>query len=202
MSVVSRMIRASTQVVQRWPATIPVAAMLMVVLGAFASAWATGRVFYESDTVKEYGPFLEYAAASLRGGKLPLWNPYIGTGFPLFAEGQTGVLHPVNLPFLAAGAVDALLVWGPVLRALLAALAAYWLARALGVSQASSSVSGLAYGLGSFVVAQQHHVNLANTAPALPLCLAGFEMAMRAPTCRRRIGWLLATALSFTWAAL
>lgn len=198
MNVVSRMIRASPQFVQRRRATIPVAAMLLVVLGAFATAWATGRVFYESDTVKEYGPFIEYAAASLRGGKLPLWVPYIGTGFPLFAEGQTGVLHPINLPFLAAGAADALLVWGPVLRALLASLAAYWLARALGVSPAGSAVSGLAYGLGSFVVAQQHHVNLANTAPAVPLCLAGIEMAMRAQTHRRRIGWFLATALAFT----
>ncbi len=196
------MIRAWSLVVQGGPATIPVAAMLMVVLGAFSAAWATGRVFYEVDTVKQYAPFLEYAAASLRGGTLPLWNPYLGTGFPFFAEGQTGVLHPINLPFLMAGAVDALLVWGPVLRALLAALAAYLLARALGVSPASSAVSGLAYGLGSFVVAQQHHVNHGNTAPALPLCLAGFEMAMRAQTCRRRVGWLLATALAFTTALL
>ena len=40
------------------------------------------------------------AVRSLRGGALPLWNPYQGCGHPQFAAVLTGVLYPLNFPYL------------------------------------------------------------------------------------------------------
>ena len=168
-----------------------------VVFAAFGPAWAVGGLFFELDTLKQNAPFMEYAAASIRGGELPLWNPYLAAGFPQFAEGQTGVFHPVNLPFLALGAAEPLLVWGPPIRSLLAALAAFALARALRLSPTGSALAGLVYGLGSFAVAQQHHLNIAGAAPALPAMLAAWEMAFRTTAPLRRVTWFALAATAF-----
>jgi hypothetical protein len=41
------------------------------------------------------------AARALRGGELPLWNPFNGLGLPLLADGQSQPFSPFFLPFLA-----------------------------------------------------------------------------------------------------
>ncbi len=173
------------------PTAIACIVLAAVVLAANAPAWATGRVFYELDTIKQNAPFLEYAAASMRGGELPLWNPYLANGLPQFAEGQTGALHPFHVLFLMAGAFDLLLVWGPVLRALAATLATYWLARTLHVSRPGAMLAALTYGLGGFLTAQQHHLNIANTAFVLPTVLAAWESAFATSQPSRRGAWLV-----------
>ena len=176
--------------------------LLLAVLAAFAPGWLRGQVFFELDTLKQYAPYIEYAATSLRAGTLPLWNPYVFTGFPQFADGHTGVLHPLHIPFLLAGAHEALLVWGPVIRAMLAATAAYALARTLRVSPAGATLTGLSFGLGSFVVAQQHHLDIANAAPVLPALLAAWERAFGAPSARGRMAWFGVAGLVFSTALL
>src|ERR671924_2356782 len=42
-----------------------------------------------------YPTHLAYANA-LREGRLPLWEPRMLAGFPLFAEGQIGALYPTH----------------------------------------------------------------------------------------------------------
>ncbi|MDP6508501.1 MAG: YfhO family protein [Chloroflexota bacterium] len=174
--------------------------VLLVALAAFAPAWARGEVFHESDTITYYGPFAEYAAGTLSEGALPLWNPFVYMGYPQFADGETGVLFPLHFLALATGQVDTLLLWGPVVRALLAAFAAYWLARTLRVSPAGAALAGLAFGLGSFSVAQQHHLNVANSIFVLPGMLATVERAAIARTVRARLGWFLGGGLLFALA--
>ncbi len=51
--------------------------------------------------VGDYGlqiyPWSWIYSQSLKAGQLPLWTPLIQCGFPLFAEGQTGMLYLLNL---------------------------------------------------------------------------------------------------------
>ncbi len=42
-------------------------------------------------------PFRSALQESLRQGRVPLWEPRISAGFPLLAEGQAGVFHPLNV---------------------------------------------------------------------------------------------------------
>jgi hypothetical protein len=44
-------------------------------------------------------PFRKALQDSLKEGQLPIWEPRISAGFPLFAEGQIAALHPINLLF-------------------------------------------------------------------------------------------------------
>ena len=109
-------------------------------------------------------------------------------GLPQFADGETGVLFPLHFLALSTGHVEWLLLWGPVIRSLLAALAAYWLAHSLRISPAGAAITGLAFGLGSFAVAQQHHLNVANSVFVLPAMLASAECALSTVSARKRLG--------------
>ena len=174
--------------------------LVLVVFAAFSPAWVRGELFYESDTVTYYAPFSAYAAESLGNGVLPLWNPYVYMGYPQFADGETGVLFPLHFLTLAMGQVEWLLLWGPVIRSLVAALAAYWLARTLRVSPAGAALSGLAFGLGSFAVAQQHHLNVANSVFVLPAMLASVERALAIASARKRLSWFALGGVFFALA--
>ena len=52
------------------------------------------------DSLTYYMPLADYAATRLRGGDVPLWNPYELAGFPLMATMQFGGWYPLNLLYL------------------------------------------------------------------------------------------------------
>src|SRR5215210_752843 len=52
-------------------------------------------------------PLRQAAAQIALGGSLPLWNPYIFSGMPLFASAQGGLLFPLNWFYLAFPTVAA-----------------------------------------------------------------------------------------------
>lgn len=51
------------------------------------------------DGVAEFYPWRLFAAASLRRGELPLWNPHQFCGTPFVANSQSAVFYPPNLLF-------------------------------------------------------------------------------------------------------
>lgn len=52
------------------------------------------------DSISQSYPFRAYTAESLKNGIIPLWNPYIFTGNPYLANGQSAVFDPLGLVFL------------------------------------------------------------------------------------------------------
>lgn len=136
-------------------------------------------VYAESDTFTFFYPVYATLHASLNAGELPLWTPYLFGGFPLFAEGQIGALYP---PSYVATQLLSPIEGFLLLRVFhigVAVAGAYLLARTLGVSPAGATIGGLAFGLGSFIVAQQHHANLLAAAVWIPLLLACVEKALQ-----------------------
>src|SRR5512142_2494660 len=124
-----------------------------VVLGAllpFAPAVVGLRTPSHHDTAQLYAPVRTLVVEALRHGRLPLWNPYEGTGKPLFAEGIHSVLHPISLlaAAVAPGSIDFL-----ILAYLVAAsLGAFLLARSLGASHPAAAGAGLAFSLSGYSV--------------------------------------------------
>ena len=54
-------------------------------------------MFYASDLVTQYLPWYALVQQHLRQFTLPHWVPNLyTTGYPLLAEGETGVLSPIN----------------------------------------------------------------------------------------------------------
>jgi hypothetical protein len=63
------------------------------------------------DNYRQSLPWLTFSRQTIRAGSFPLWNPYQAIGQPLFAQGQTGVLYPVNwLAFVFEGPLGILLI--------------------------------------------------------------------------------------------
>ncbi|MCC6176864.1 MAG: YfhO family protein [Chloroflexi bacterium] len=154
-----------------------------VALVYWPSLTGTG-IYARSDTFTFFFPAFATLHQSLRLHEFPLWTPYVFGGFPLFAEGQIGALYPPNLAAaVLPSAADAFLLLR-VFHVALAASGTYVLARVLHTSPLGGIVAALAFGLGSFVVGQQHHANLLASTSWLPLILAAVELTLRAH------GWL------------
>ena len=78
-------------------------ALLLLLLAALGFFW---RILFTPDAWKPAGggdlvsflfPMYRFAAASLRAGELPLWNPHLYGGAPFLADMQSGLFYPPNL---------------------------------------------------------------------------------------------------------
>lgn len=155
----------------------------------FLPALLAGSVLCPDDGTIFNTPLRVAAAEITRSGSLPLWNPYIFGGMPLFASAQGGLLFPPNWFYLlfSPQAATNLMV---VASYMIAALGAYLYARRAGASVAGSIVTSLAWQWGGFLVGQIGHIGIVQTGACLPWvlwALDGYGM-----TGRRKWGVLLA----------
>lgn len=90
-------------------------------------------------------PLMESARRSIADGRLPLWEPSIGTGFPVWASGSAGVLSPLKLPFWLLGAPLGESAW-VLLKLLLSGVFAFLFCRRLRFGVAASLLGGIAFG--------------------------------------------------------
>ena len=163
-----------------WPAAVALGASLPLLV-----AMAAGRGLAWKDSVRLFEPMRALIGDAIRGGRLPLWNPFEGLGMPLHAQFLHGVLHPVSLLgalVLPGGGMDPLIV----LHVALAALGAYFLAREVGASASASAVSGFAYGLSGYVLGMSAVAQYLMAAGTAPWTVAALRTAGRGQ------GWVLA----------
>jgi hypothetical protein len=73
--------------------------LLALTAAFFAPVLFFGRSFSGGDTVNYTQPMKVFINKTLEKGEFPLWNPDIYSGFPMFAESNTGIAYPLNLLF-------------------------------------------------------------------------------------------------------
>lgn len=187
----------------RRAATCLAAATLLVIVSvSMADGLLTGSVAYERDTTVFYFPLLSWAAQQLRQGSLPLWTPQFFGGYPIFADGESGLAYPPVLLALLWLPVDRAFVALRLLHFWIAALGGFALARAWDLPRTSAVLAGLVVVLGSFLQAQVHHENIIRTAAWLPVILALVERGLRAPDWRRQLRWTVGASLALGLAGL
>ena len=133
----------------------------------FFPATRGGVVLCPDDGLLQNLPLRAAVADQIRGGYVPLWNPGVFCGMPLFAAAQAGVLFPLNwfyLIFQPASATNLMMLSAYML----AALGAYLCARRGGSSIAGAGLTSLIWQAGAFLVAQISHTNIVHTAALLP----------------------------------
>jgi hypothetical protein len=141
--------------------------------------WGRGLVPNEDDLEIFYFPLLVATADALKEGRLPLWTPGMFGGYPLFADGEAGMLYPFHLLTLSWLSPEASLAVLPVIDSVLAGVFTYALLRVLGVGAAAGVVSGIIYAYCGFVAGQAVHLNVYSALVWLPLELALIERAYR-----------------------
>ena len=167
----------------------------------FFSELSGGPIFFGRDTTTFYYPLTRWVADELKAGRFPRWTPVIFGGYPIFADGEIGLLSPFQAPLLAL--LEMPLAYS-VVRALdyvIAALGLYLYARTLGANGLGATIGALAFAYGSFMVGHLQHDNILRSAIWLPWLLLAAERALltRGPG---RLGWVGVAALALAFQAV
>lgn len=115
-------------------------------------------------------PMRVLVANLIHAGYVPLWNPFMFSGMPLFGAAQAGVLFPLNwfyLLFSIPVATNLMMLS----TYMLAALGAYMFARRSGSSIAGAVATSLIWQWSAFMVAKVGQTNVVQTAAFLPWVL-------------------------------
>jgi hypothetical protein len=123
----------------------------------FGPVLGQGRQFGYRDAGQFYYPLYLRVQQEWGAGRLPLWDPSENAGTPLLGCPTAAVLYPGKLVFALVP-----FAWGMRLyvvgHTLLATLAMYAFARALGVGRVGSGLGALGYGFGAPVLFQHCNV--------------------------------------------
>src|ERR1041384_1024532 len=124
-----------------------VAALACITLAfcaAFGWALVRGKFLIGGDVFFYTYPLRTVAWRMIRHGELPLWTPYVLSGFPMLAMVQLGLAYPLTWPhlFLPDHWAEEIYVLAPYL---LAPAFTYAYVRELGRSRLASLLAGLAY---------------------------------------------------------
>jgi hypothetical protein len=156
----------------------------------------TNRILAGIDALTYFTPYWAYRMAELRGGHLPLWNPYLFTGAPFLANPQAAVLYPLHWPLIWLEPAQAL-IWSALVHVWLACGFMCLLARrSLGLSWPASWLAGALFGLGGFTLAKIENINQLNGLAWLPALLWLFDEACQADGVAARVRWGVALAIA------
>lgn len=165
-----------------WPAAL-LAGLPAILYAPFLFG---GKVLYWGVYQLQFHPWRQLAVEQIGAGRWPLWNPYLGAGTPLAANLQTAAFYPLNVLFLLMP-VERAFGWALALHVALASLFAYYLGRTLGLGRFGALITGLAYGLGGYLVARWVFPSMVYAAAWLPLLLALTERLIHNTQNRPRI---------------
>ncbi len=103
------------------------------------------------DPVLQFEPWLQFGRASLRRGRLPLWNDLAGCGSPLLANGQSAVFDPFHaIAYL--GRLPEAHAWMAAARLWTAGLGMFLLAHSWGLGAWGRWFAGLVFPFCGFLV--------------------------------------------------
>lgn len=130
----------------------------------------TQQTFFFRDLFVHFLPQKRLLVQVLKGGELPLWDPYLFGGQPLLGDVQNLVLYPTNLLYLVLPLLTAFNI-DLVFHVILSSVAAYLLARTLRLSPVSAFVVGIVYGYCGYTLSLTNVMNRLLAMPYLPLAL-------------------------------
>src|SRR5687767_6093071 len=179
----------------------PFIVVALCTLILFRDGLFLGSIFFERDTELFYLPLLRWYLEQLHAGQVPLWMPLIFGGYPLFADGELGMLYPPNLLLGLVLGAETFLQVSRALHVFLAGAFMIAFLRILTVGRPGALAGGIVFAFGSFFVAQIQHENVVRSAVWLPLILGFVELALRSAGWRRQ-QWLVAAGLAMAMSAL
>lgn len=156
------------------------------------------RLFLGGDAFFYSYPLRSVAWATIRSGELPLWTPYLLSGYPLLSMAQLALGYPLTWSylFLPGYLAEQLYVFAPFL---LAPAFTYAYVRSLGRTPLASLLAGLSFGYGGAMTGLLGVVGLfGNSFMWLPLLL----MAIDRSRTKKFLPCLLAGTAAFSMSVL
>jgi Bacterial membrane protein YfhO len=163
-------------------------------VAVFPQALFGGKYIFTGDGFFYSYPLRTVAWAMIRNGQLPLWTPYVMSGYPLLSMAQLGLAYPFTWGylFLPGRVAEQIYVLAPFL---FAPIFTYAYLRELGRSSLGSLLGALTFGYGGMMASHlAGNGFLMNATMWLPLLLIALERARR----RLLAPCLLFAALAYT----
>jgi len=161
---------------------------IFISLILFASTWQIflGIGCLKWDTADIYLPWKHFVTECLRNGILPLWNPFMNSGFVQY--GDPGTWYPVSWFIGLFGRYDQSSVHAEYLLHLyIAGLGMYVWWMHLGLSRATRIIVAVSYMLSGLFIGQAQHLGWLVAAAWLPYIFMLFSKTRSKPTFRNAI---------------
>ena len=123
----------------------------------------------KNDALTTNFPNKYFFSASLHSGHLPLWNPYVNFGLPLYADPGFAFWNPLTWVFGYFGYSIAMLSVEILFFIWLAGIASFELGSWLGHSKTVAFCMGAMYMCSGFFIGNLQHTNFLTAAAFLPL---------------------------------
>lgn len=160
------------------------------------------KAFFWEDFLYQFYPFRYFAAVSMAGGEMPLWNPYTFCGTPFQADIQSALFYVPNLLltlFVSNGSLH--FYWVELLiiiHYMIAGVCMYYLAKEFDLRRHVALFSGLIYALSGFMITHAIHQVVICQVAWLPLIVLLFRRML----IRRSILHMVLTGLVLGHAVL
>jgi len=102
------------------------------------------------DSAVFFYPMYHYLGSSLRSGEIPVWNPFLFSGFPFAASPQSGWMYLPAMAFFTLLSLSEAAKTYILFHWVVSAIAVYVLARDLGLSVSGSVLASVAYSINGF----------------------------------------------------
>jgi len=145
------------------------------------------------DTADYYYPGMWYNSQLWQSGSLPLWNPYLFNGYPVFADPQNQTFYPLNFFIYLFTKITAKTVYVQlVIHFMLAGIFMYLFLGHYVQSLAGRLVGSLIYMFNGYMINHFQHLTIINSLAYLPLILYFLEKGWRS----RRLIYALPAGVS------
>ena len=128
----------------------------------------------KNDALTTNFPNKYFFSASLHAGYIPLWNPYLNFGLPLYADPGFAFWNPLTWVFGLIGYSIPMLTVEILCYIWLAGIASFELGRWLGHGLTVSFCIGVAYMCCGFFIGNLQHINFLTSAAFLPFVIKTF----------------------------
>lgn len=128
--------------------------ILLAVLFMFEDIIVDKKIISGSDLMPELYPAGALYAEQLKQFKIALWNPYIGLGFPAFADVANSMSHPINLVCFFLFPLGVAMTAAFVLCTFFCCVFVYIYARSTNMSYFASIFCAFAFSLGAPYIGQ------------------------------------------------
>lgn len=137
--------------------------------------------FYCCDNLLLGIPAHVYFAREIVHGQFPLWNPYMFSGTPFFADIGFGLLYPLNILYFLLPAFQALTA-GIILSFTIAVAGMYILGRAYFLSKEGAAISAVVFGFSGTLVTYTNNISILQVASLIPWVIWSLVRFLEKPT--------------------
>jgi hypothetical protein len=147
-----------------------------------------GHPVLPGDDLTQNFPLRVLAGREIRGGHLPLYDPYIWSGAPLLAGWNAGAAYPLTflfavLPPAAAWAINMIITWA------VAGLGMFCFLRALRLGSLPGLLGGLSFAFAGAMSAQVSHFGLVAGMSWVPVALLSVMRLSETRSMPSRLRW-------------